>query len=104
MSNLIDREALKAVIEYNQNYVNAKLSVDDVLKIIDNAPSVKTFIDKIDRVTTPDGRTSIVGRNLTKEEELLFHMLTNHDILTYSRLGGQVVPDLLQGWRYEEDK
>jgi hypothetical protein len=32
---------LKKVIEYNQNYVNAKLSVDDVLKIINNAPTVK---------------------------------------------------------------
>ena len=44
MSNdLISREALKIIIEQNQ-LVNAKLSVHDVLKIIDNAPAVEALI------------------------------------------------------------
>ena len=36
---LIDADALKIIIEQNQ-LINAKLSVYDVLKIIDNAPTV----------------------------------------------------------------
>lgn len=40
--DLISREVLKEVINYNQMYVNPKLAVDDVIKLIDNAPTVDT--------------------------------------------------------------
>ena len=42
-NDLISREALKIAIEQNQ-LVNAKLSVYDVLKIIDNTPAVEALI------------------------------------------------------------
>ena len=43
MSNdLISRKSLKIIIEQNQ-LVNAKLSVYDILEIIDNAPTVELF-------------------------------------------------------------
>lgn len=102
MGNLVDREVLKEELSRALLCEEPDKRYRQIIDIIDNAPEVKTFIDKIERVTTSDGRTSIVGRNLTKEEEALFYMLTNHDILTYSKLGGQVVPDMLQGWRYRE--
>ena len=40
-NDLISREALKMAIKYNQMYVNQKLAVDDVIKLIDNVPTVE---------------------------------------------------------------
>jgi hypothetical protein len=97
--DLISRDALKKAVYVE--FGNSNLT-DAFIDIIDNAPTVKTFADKIHEITTPDGRTSLVAKNLTKEEEWLFFRLINHDLLTYSKYGGQVVPDMLQGWRYQE--
>lgn len=45
--DLISREALKEVINYyNHMYVNPKLAVDDVLKLIDTAPTVEAYTEE----------------------------------------------------------
>ena len=41
MTRLIDADYLKEQIDYNQEYVNPKLNVYDILRIIDNAPTVE---------------------------------------------------------------
>ena len=82
MNDLISREALKIIIEQNQ-LVNAKLSVYDVLKIIDNAPSVFSC-------------------NACKNMGNEWECRDCHDYSNYVHYGGQIVPDVLQGWRYEE--
>ena len=41
MTRLIDADYLKEQIDYNQRYVNPKLNVYNILRIIDNAPTVE---------------------------------------------------------------
>lgn len=61
-NDLISREALKIIIEQNQ-LVNAKLSVYDILKIIDNAPKVEYTFEEAFQKTVCENKLYCPARS-----------------------------------------
>lgn len=71
---LIDADELKkAITKETYNFKQIPIRVDEVMRIIDNAPSIEPRIEY-----GTDGQP--------------YRLFMS---------GGQVVPDTLQGWRYE---